>query len=697
MTDAEAPFELGTGLPRIVCLGRAICGELEQAERREWWLANGLGAYACGTVAGSLTRRYHGLLIVPLAPPLGRRLLFVKADPVLRIGEREWALTTNRWADGAVSPAGHTLIESFRLEGRMPVWRFAIGDLLLEQRVWMVQGEHTTGLAYRVLAGRGDAPLEVRLALLGDDRDHHQVTTPGAWNPTIRDNGDRLRVGLGGHAELQLIAVGGCLEEDRAWIEHFDLPVERERGLEDTDSHLRLGRARLDLSDGDWCGLVTTLARHPTLDLPGSMGAHQERDRHLLKRSADILEGAATAPGWIHQLVLAADTFLFRRPLNAKDSGMSVIAGYPWFGDWGRDTMIALPGLTLATGRLSEAHAILTTFAGFVDRGMLPNTFPGAGERPAYNTVDAALWYIEAWRAYLEASGDLASLSRVFPVLEGIITQYRHGTRYGIHMDPSDGLIWAGEPGLQLTWMDAKVDDWVITPRMGKPVEINALWYNALCVMYRLARTLGREAGGYRALSRRARRGFRRYRGGPEGGLYDVLDGPRGDDPSLRPNQILAVSLPFSPLDPATRSAVVAVCGRRLLCSHGLRSLAPDHPDYQGAYAGDVPTRDRAYHQGTVWAWLLGHYAVAEYRVSADPETALARLAPIREHLTDAALGSVSEIFDGDPPHRPRGAPAQAWSVACMLEAWWRITRKRGGGRAAPEGGATPLQAEDVL
>jgi 4-alpha-glucanotransferase len=308
---------------------------------------------------------------------------------------------------------------------------------------------------------------------------------------------------------------------------------------------------------------------------------------------------------------------------------------------------------------------------------MLPNVFPGSGETPDYNTVDAALWYLEAWRAYVAASGDFAALSRVFPVLGEIVRGYREGTRYGIALDPADGLIRAGEPGVQLTWMDAKVGDWVVTPRIGKPVEINALWFNALSAMEGFAVRLGADPGPYADLAKRAASGFRRYVRPDGDGLLDLLDGPAGDDASVRPNQIFAVSLPASPLAPGEQTRVVAQCGRTLLTSYGLRSLASSDPDYRGQYLGGVWERDGAYHQGPVWGWLLGHYALAEYRVTGDAELALSRLEPLADHLRDAALGSVSEIFDGDPPHTPRGAPSQAWSVACTLEAWWRLQRAR--------------------
>jgi 4-alpha-glucanotransferase len=342
--------------------------------------------------------------------------------------------------------------------------------------------------------------------------------------------------------------------------------------------------------------------------------------------------------------------------------------------------MIALPGLCLATGRFDAARRILETFARFVDRGMLPNVFPGAGDVPEYNTVDAALWYVEAWRAYVEATGDDAALRRVFSVLEQIIEGYTRGTRYGIAVDPADGLVRAGEPGVQLTWMDARVGDWVVTPRRGKPVEINALWYNALSAMVQLAERIGAAAEPHRTAAARARQGFARFLLPEGGGLYDALDGPEGNDATLRPNQILAVSLPASPLDPAAQRAVLARVARALLTSHGLRSLAPGEAAYRGVYRGDVRERDGCYHQGPVWAWLLGHFALAHYRVHGDAAAAQRRLEPIGDHLADAGLGQVSEIFDGDPPHTPRGCPAQAWSVAGVLEAWWRLERARTAG-----------------
>ncbi|TMA24942.1 MAG: glycogen debranching protein, partial [Deltaproteobacteria bacterium] len=354
--------------------------------------------------------------------------------------------------------------------------------------------------------------------------------------------------------------------------------------------------------------------------------------------------------------------------------GRSVIAGYPWFSDWGRDTMISLPGLTLATGRPEVARAILSTFARHVDQGMLPNYFPDHGEQPEYNTVDAALWLFQAVRAYHEATGDDAFLLETFPVLEEILAWYERGTRWGIQVDPEDGLVRQGAPGVQLTWMDARVDDWVVTPREGKPVEINALWYSALVTMAGFAHRLKRPPETLLACAERVADGFARFWNGEAGCLYDVLDGPQGADPKIRPNQIFAASLPESPLPPARRKAVVDTCGRLLVTSHGLRSLAPGDPAYRGTFVGDRHARDGAYHQGTVWTWLLPHFAIAHERVYGDRATALGFLEPMGRLLAAMGVGTLPEVADGDPPHAPRGCLAQAWSVAEVLRAYHALS-----------------------
>lgn len=664
-------------VPEFIRFGREICGDLAQAERREWWLANGLGAYAAGTVAGTLTRRYHGLLIAPVNPPLGRYLVWAKAEAMLLDGDREWPLATNRWRDGAVVPQGYVHIETFRLEGRMPVWTYAFGDLRLEMRIWMEPGANTTYIAYRLLSQSTSLNPRLKIRLLINARDHHGTTQLWNFNPVIEHDLEHLRVVHPNWFELHFKCRTGTFRSEHVWIENFSLPVERERGLPDVDNHLCVGELLLNLPQGQWSGLVASLDENASPYVVEAMRRFRAHDAGVLALSGVVNPELYNAPPWVHQLVLASDSFIFKRPLADAPAGESVIAGYPWFGDWGRDTMIALPGLTIATGRIESARQILETFARFIDQGMLPNVFAGDGAVPEYNTVDAALWYIEAWRAYVEATSDQAALARVFPVLQEIIEWHCKGTLYGIGLDPSDGLLRAGESGVQLTWMDAKLGDWVVTPRIGKPVEINALWFNALRTMVEFSRCLKRRPSRYESLAEQTKQGFARYVR-PDGlGLYDVLDGLAGDDATVRPNQIFAVSLNYSPLDPNVQKRVVEECGRELLCSYGLRSLTPSHADYRGAYLGGVWERDSVYHQGPVWGWLLGHYALAEWRVTGDAQAAQSRLESVRDHLLDAGLGTVSEIFDGAPPHTPRGAPSQAWSVACVLEAWWRLERAK--------------------
>src|SRR5260370_3108 len=377
---------------------------------------------------------------------------------------------------------------------------------------------------------------------------------------------------------------------------------------------------------------------------------------------------------WLPQLVLAADQFIVKRALPEEPDGRSVIAGYHWFSDWGRDTMIALPGLTLSTGRPDVAKQILLAFARYVDGGMLTNNFPDAGSKPEYNTVDAALWYFESIRQYFEATQDEVTLQKLFRVLASMTDAHIAGTRYNIHMDLADGLLYAGEPGVQLTWMDAKIGDWVVTPRTGKPVEINALWINPLQTIVGFSHLRPKPTAAYEKLAPQAKKSFQRFWNADRNCCFDVIDSPGiGNDASLRPNQIFAVSLPVSPLTPEQQKAVVDVCARHLLTSHALRSLAPGEAGYTGHYGGSPRDRDAAYHQGTVWGWLLGPFAIAHYRVYHNREAALRFLEPLGRQIYAAGLGTLSEIFDGDAPFTPRGCIAQAWTVAEVLRAWQEI------------------------
>jgi len=656
--------------PCPIRFSRAICGDLAQAERREWWIANGLAAYAGGTIAGSLTRRYHGLLIAPIASPLGRRLILAKADATLIAGERSWPLFTNRWKSGAIAPAGHVRIASFHLDHSVPVWTYDVGDRQLEARIWMEPGAHTTYAAWRLQSGPDcpDGGFTLRVVLLANNRDHHGTTSIGDFNPEIRIDGEKLLLTDAGLFSLTLRTPGGKIASRRDWYRDFSLPIEAERGLDSIDHHLCVGEAIIPLVPGEWHGIVASLDADAPADLSAALRRRLDHDRTVVAMAMDSAS-IRQSPTWIARLALAADAFLFSRPAANAPDGLSIIAGYPWFGDWGRDTMISLAGLTLATGRSAITLRILNTFASFVSQGMLPNVFPGTGERAEYNTADASLWFFEAWRAYVDATGDTTALREAFPVLCDMIAWHQRGTRYGIGVDPADGLLRAGAAGVQLTWMDAKVGDWVVTPRMGKPVEINALWHNALRIMSAFAARLALP-DAFSVPAEAARRGFARFVRPDREGLYDVIDGPYGNDASIRPNQIFAVSLPYSPLSLEQQTAVVRVCRHHLLTAYGLRSLAPGDPAYRPSYGGSVRERDGGYHQGPVWAWLLGPFSLAAHRVSSDVTASQALLEPIRDALEDQAVGTIGEIFDGDPPHHPRGAPAQAWSVGCTLDAW---------------------------
>ncbi len=654
----------------VVDFGRDVCGDLEAAEQREWLVANGIGGYGSGTLGGLLTRRYHGLLVAALKPPLGRTLLLSKLDEVAEYDGQSYPLSTNRWVGGAVDPQGYRYVERFRLEGTTPVWTFAFSDALLEKRVWMQQGSNTTYVRYELV--RATRPLKLTMKALVNYRDHDATTLAGDWRMNIQPLERGLRVeAFAGAAPFHVLSAEAAAQPAHTWYRNFDLALERDRGLEDHEDHLHAGTFNAELDPGGSATIAASTDAAPNLDGRLAWEARRAHEEGLRSQWVkDHPRGSRQARPWVEQLALAAGQFVVRRPWPDDPEAYSVIAGYHWFGDWGRDTMIALPGLALSTGRRRVAQGILRAFARFVDRGMLPNRFPEAGEAPEYNTVDATLWYFEAVRQYFAATRDLELLRRLFPVLSDIVDWHLRGTRHGIHVDPSDGLLYAGEPGVQLTWMDAKVGDWVVTPRIGKPVEVSALWLNALATMARLARALRKPAGEFQAAAERARKGFTRFWNEAAGYCFDVIDGPEGNDPSLRPNQIFAVSLPESPLTAGQQRAVVDVSARHLLTSYGLRSLAPSDPRYQGHYGGGPRERDAAYHQGTVWGWLLGPFVLAHLRVYKDPDRVASLLEPMASQLKVHGLGSASEIFDGDAPFAPRGCIAQAWTVAEVLRAW---------------------------
>src|SRR5262249_37122372 len=443
--------------------------------------------------------------------------------------------------------------------------------------------------------------------------------------------------------------------------------LERERGLDDHEDQIVAAVFRAQLDPERSTTLVFSTDPDAALDGDDALNEELFRQAAVLNAGKALLD-LATNPltkSRISQLTLAADQFVTARLLPGQTDGKTIIAGYHWFGDWGRDTMIALPGLTLSTGRPGIAKQILLAFSRFVDRGMLPNNFPDAGGAPGYNTIDATLWYFEAIRQYFAATNDIGTLKALFPVLTEIIEAHLAGTRYNIHVDPGDGLLYGGGPGVQLTWMDAKIGDWVVTPRTGKPVEVNALWINALETMMGLAEALGRSPANYEQPSARAKASFSKFWNPQRNCCFDVLDAPGiGSDSALRPNQIFAVSLGANLLTSAQQKSVVDVCSSELLTPEGLRSLAPGDRGYTGTYSGGPRERDAAYHQGTVWGWLIGPFALAHYRVYCNRPAALAFLQPSLQSLDTYGLGTLAEIFDGEAPHHPRGSIAQAWSGA---------------------------------
>ncbi|TAF51771.1 MAG: glycogen debranching protein [Oscillatoriales cyanobacterium] len=704
--------------------GEAIVGDLAQAERREWLVTNGIGGYACGTVAGILTRHYHGLMIAALAPPHDRRLLLTKLDELVYYNGGQYPLFANRWATGLVAPSGYRYIQHFELEGRIPTWTFACGDALLEKRIWMEQGENTTYVQYRLR--RSQLPISMFAKVLVNDRSHHGGSVRHEWHCEPVHRGACIWSGSTG-TPLYVTSDRGRMNVCYDWHFGFQLQRECERGTGAMEDHLHLATIEATMAQGETLTIVASTqpasAAHPAQisrqDGETALERSRQHDRVQLDRwrltrltpPVPDLENPTqtqtqpqtqaqsqtqpqpqtqTNPDWIQQLILAADSFIVERPQPDGSLGHSIIAGYPWFRDWGRDAAIALPGLTLTTGRYTLARSILKSMARFFRQGLLPNIFPDANSEASYNTIDATLWYVEAVRAYVEHTDDRVTLAELFPHLQEAIAWYEHGTCFDIGMDKTDGLIRGGSPETQLTWMDVKIDGKAVTPRSGKAVEINALWYNTLrsmaafCVQLQPSAPtlptpvpLPDDIDHYARLANQVERSFQVFWNPSMGCCYDTIDGPHGDDAALRPNQIFAVSLHYSPLTAARQRAIVDQCSAKLLTSGGLRSLSPDHPHYRGRYRGDVQVRDRAYHQGTVWAWLIGAFAIAHLRVYDDWQTAQDFLTPFADRLQEAGIGSLSEIFDGDPVHRPRGCIAQAWSVAEVLRAWHIIDARR--------------------
>lgn len=643
----------------MIEFGPEICRDLDGAIQREWLETNGLGGYASSTIIGLNARRYHGLLIAALSPPVRRVALLSKLEETLTIDGRRFDLSTNEYKD-AIHPQGFRHQVRFRL-APFPIFTYEIADLKLEKTVFMVHGTNTVVVQYEVEGARGRT-VELEVRPFATFRDHHHLARKtDLSNPAslVRANGIRFRM-IDGAPELHFGHTADALDMMSYWYDDFLYRVERERGFDCLEDLFSPFAMRFSLIPGRRASLIVSLTPHE------GFYADELREKELARRRALIAQ--APQNDLIRQLFAAADQFIV-----ARDGKKTILAGYHWFSDWGRDAMISLPGLTLSTRRFAIARDILLEFSRHLDRGLLPNRFPDEGEAPEYNTADATLWFFEAVRAYLARSQDEDLIrEELYEKLVEIIRWHTRGTRFGIRMD-EDGLLAAGEAGVQLTWMDAKIGDWVVTPRCGKPVEIQALWYNALRTMQDFAQMVADSANNrwFKRLADDVRHQFNELFWNEElECLYDVVDRDVRDA-SVRPNQIFAVSLHHSLLDTERARKVLAIVERELLTPRGLRSLSPRDQRYQGRYAGGPVERDAAYHQGTVWAWLIGPFIAACLKIygpSAEKARAARQLLNgFREHLFEAGVGQVSEIFDGDAPHMPRGCIAQAWSVAELL------------------------------
>ena len=628
----------------------------DSASRLEWLETNGIGGYASGTVSGSNTRRYHGLLVAAENPPVGRMVVLSKLDETVTIGSRKYHLSSNQYP-GEVYPQGFQHVKGFA-RGVFPEFTYQAGEIEVRKTIVAVQGENTVLIVYEVLAASKKFKME--LLPLYSCRDFHSISTANA----DIDPGYSFRKGVFSTRNyptappLYISVPGSSFYERQDWYRNFEYLEEMYRGLDFREDLYTHGRFEVMLKKGDVLPVIVSTENPEQKDALKLLAVEKKRREALLRglKWTDTLK----------DLAFSADQFIVRR-----GSSSTVLAGYHWFADWGRDTMIALPGLCLATGRFKEARDILRQFADHVSEGMVPNRFPDYGEAPEYNTIDATLWFLVANYKYHQYAADTKFIREVLPVLEDIVSWHDRGTRYNIKVDPDDGLLQGGHEGVQLTWMDAKVGDWVVTPRMGKPVEVNALWYNALCIMAYLNKACGKQtaADSYTTRSKVVQQSFNeKFWDETEGKLYDYVDGGYQNE-ELRPNQVFALSLPFKLLSKERARRVLAGITEHLLTIRGLRSLAPHHRDYRPIYGGNIWERDAAYHQGTVWSFLLGPYidALILVKGATGRKEAVKLLDQFFENIDEAGVGTISEVFDGQFPHEPKGCMSQAWGVAEII------------------------------
>ena len=641
-------------------------------DTREWLLTNGLGSMSSGTVADARTRTYHGWLIAALDPPTGRTLLLSHIEAALEVRGRVWELGTNFWGDGTIAPLGYQWLRSFEIDP-CPCWCWGTRDWQLTRRLLFPDGlnpsskdgEHRLFIEYRY---EGAKPGILRLRpLIGDRNFHYQQSAEGmSFSQSLRQQQLYLQATRYGKPQTpwQLRWSVGEYQADGFWYWNYYLPQENQRGLGDREDLYSPGCLQVMLQPGE---TATLEAKVGWDDPPATSLMSEDFQEAVLaeERRLEAVYGRAQWKGsalfW-RQLLRAGDRFIVHR---VSISGPTVIAGYPWFNDWGRDTLIALPGLTLKTQRFDVARGLLETFGRYCEKGLIPNTFPDKGDRPLYNSIDAALWWIEVLGLYLQATEDWTFLEQEYPIVRKIYKAFRGGTLYNICTDASDGLVMWDAPGVAITWMDAVIDGQPITPRRGKPVEINALWYSALCWATQWAQQLGYQdhAHIFAQQADFVKRSLSKFWNAQRGYFYDAIAPDDRPDDKIRPNAVLALSLQHCGFPEEQAKQVLQVARDRLLTPYGLRSLEPADPDYVGVYIGDRFHRDRAYHQGTVWSWLIGPFISSWRRFYGDPVPF--DWQPLIEHFQQqACLQSISEIFDGDEPHAPRGAIAQAWSVA---------------------------------
>ena len=683
---------------RVLAIDRRDAAGADALLDSEWLVTNGLGGYSSGSVAGVITRRYHGLLVAALRNPLGRAVMLNHLGELIRLPDgRSTFLGGTDDVGGRLDPSIVHRLRSFELQAGLPVWRYEWEGITIEKRVVMPHRQNTVFVSYRLLDGADAVCMELHPAV--HFRGYEDpVTVRSATRYAVVSSAGvyRIEAEATGYPPLRLKlhdAQERLVTEERTTSE-FLYPVEEARGYEFRGTLWSPGYFAFDLrADHPVTLIASTEPEEVMLALdPGEAEfCEGERRRRLLAAAHPNAQDPTAA-----ELVLAADQFIFTPVGRAVDRARaealgeairSVIAGYHWFTDWGRDTMISLEGLTLTTGRWREAGYILRTFGHYVKDGLIPNMFPDGSNKGLYHTADATLWFFHALHRYVAITRDRALLLHLMPTLQDIVARHISGTDFGIHVDPRDGLLVQGAEGYQLTWMDAKVDGWVVTPRRGKAVEINALWYNALRLLEGwLTEIRGRdEAASIREHADRARDSFNaRFWNADRDYCFDVVDGPDGDSPECRPNQLLAISLDHPVLERARWHSVIEACRARLLTPVGLRSLAPGEPEYKPRYFGDLRARDAAYHQGTVWAWLIGPWIDAWLRLHPDDRDGARHfLDGLITHLGHFGIGTIAEIFDATEPYTPRGCIAQAWSVAEALRCWVKTAASDAGGESA--------------